>query len=63
MFTDCEDFTVRTLRDGILHFLMVFEAAVRGDRMLAHGANVWRGSLVHPGVSESLSIPLAKLPV
>jgi class 3 adenylate cyclase len=32
VFTDCEDFTVRTLRDGILHFLMVFEAAVRGAR-------------------------------
>ncbi|HET9315939.1 MAG TPA: hypothetical protein VFQ51_10135, partial [Vicinamibacteria bacterium] len=35
MFTDCEDFTVRTLRDGILHFLMVFEAAVRGSRAVA----------------------------
>jgi class 3 adenylate cyclase len=32
VFTDCEDFTIRTLRDGILHFLMVFEAAVRGAR-------------------------------
>ncbi len=30
VFTDCADFTVRTLRDGILHFLMVFEAAVDG---------------------------------
>lgn len=27
VFTDCADFTARTLRDGILHFLMVFEAA------------------------------------
>ena len=27
VFTGCADFTVRTLRDGILHFLMVFEAA------------------------------------
>ena len=34
MFTDCEDFTVRTLRDGILHFLMVFVAAVRGARAI-----------------------------
>lgn len=30
VFTDCADFTVRTLRDGILHFLMVFEAAAAG---------------------------------
>lgn len=30
VFTDCSSFTVRTLRDGILHFLMVFEAAVEG---------------------------------
>jgi class 3 adenylate cyclase len=30
VFTDCANFTVRTLRDGILHFLMVFEAAVDG---------------------------------
>lgn len=30
VFTDCADFTVRTLQDGILHFLMVFEAAVDG---------------------------------
>jgi alanine dehydrogenase len=39
------------------------EAAVRGDRSLAGGANVWLGQLVHPGVAESLSLPLAKLPV
>jgi adenylate cyclase len=32
VFTDCADFTVRTLRDGILHFLMVFHAAVDGVR-------------------------------
>jgi len=30
VFTDCANFTLRTLRDGILHFLMVFEAAVEG---------------------------------
>lgn len=30
VFTDCANFTVRTLRDGILHFLMVFDAAVDG---------------------------------
>jgi adenylate cyclase len=30
VFTDCADFTVRTLRDGILQFLMVFEAAAAG---------------------------------
>jgi adenylate cyclase len=30
VFTDCADFTARTLRDGILHFLMVFEAAADG---------------------------------
>jgi adenylate cyclase len=30
VFTDCADFTVRTLRDGILHFLMVFEEAAAG---------------------------------
>jgi adenylate cyclase len=28
VFTDTADFTVRTARDGILHFLMVFERAV-----------------------------------
>src|SRR5215831_7723995 len=27
VFTDTADFTLRTARDGILHFLMVFEAA------------------------------------
>ena len=33
VFTDTADFTVRTLRDGILHFLMVFErVARRGGR-------------------------------
>ena len=30
VFTDCANFTVRTLHDGILHFLMVFDAAVDG---------------------------------
>ena len=28
VFTDMADFTVRTARDGILHFLMIFERAV-----------------------------------
>jgi adenylate cyclase len=29
VFTDMADFTLRTARDGILHFLMVFERALR----------------------------------
>jgi adenylate cyclase len=29
VFTDTADFTVRTLRDGILHFLMVFDRVAR----------------------------------
>src|SRR5262249_5003105 len=29
VFTDTADFTVRTARDGILHFLMLFERLVR----------------------------------
>lgn len=29
VFSDTADFTARTLRDGILHFLMVFDRAVR----------------------------------
>lgn len=29
VFTDTADFTLRTLRDGILHFLMVFDRLVR----------------------------------
>ena len=33
------------------------EAAVRSDHSLAHGANVWLGSVVHRGVAESLSLP------
>ena len=32
VFTDTADFTVRTLRDGILHFLMSFDHAVRALR-------------------------------
>jgi adenylate cyclase len=32
VFTDTADFTVRTDRDGILHFLMVFERAVAKAR-------------------------------
>jgi alanine dehydrogenase len=38
------------------------EAAVRGDPALACGANVWKGSLVHKGVADSLSLPHAPLP-
>jgi class 3 adenylate cyclase len=30
VFTDTADFTVRTLRDGILHFLMLFERLMTG---------------------------------
>jgi adenylate cyclase len=29
LFTDTADFTVRTLRDGILHFLMIFDRVAR----------------------------------
>jgi adenylate cyclase len=32
VFTDTSDFTTRTARDGILHFLMVFDEAVAGAR-------------------------------
>jgi class 3 adenylate cyclase len=32
VFTDTADFTARTARDGILHFLMVFERLVRAAR-------------------------------
>jgi adenylate cyclase len=36
VFTDTEDFTVRTVRDGILHFLMVFDRFVdQADRVVA----------------------------
>jgi class 3 adenylate cyclase len=38
VFTDCANFTVRTLRDGILHFLMVFEAAVDGTEAVVRRA-------------------------
>ena len=34
VFTDTADFTVRTLRDGILHFLMSFDQVVRTLRPL-----------------------------
>lgn len=30
VFTDTADFTVRTLRDGILHFLMIFDRFLEG---------------------------------
>ncbi len=36
VFTDTADFTTRTARDGILHFLMVFDRATRAlDRVVA----------------------------
>ena len=38
------------------------EAAVRDDDVLALGANLWRGDVVHPGVAESLGVPCAELP-
>jgi len=37
------------------------EAAVRGNRELARGVNVWRGRIVHPGVADALgeaAVPL-----
>ena len=37
------------------------EAAVRGNRELAQGVNVWRGRIVHPGVADALgeaAVPL-----
>jgi alanine dehydrogenase len=39
------------------------EAAVRADHSLAHGANVWRGEVVHRGVAESLGLPHRELEV
>lgn len=38
------------------------EEAVRRDPTLAHGVNVWRGAVVHPGVAESLGMPYQPLP-
>ena len=42
VFTDTADFTVRTLRDGILHFLMSFDRAVAALRPVVrkHGGTV-----------------------
>jgi alanine dehydrogenase len=37
------------------------EQAVAADASLAQGANLWRGAVVHPGVAESLGMPLAPL--
>ena len=37
------------------------EEAVRRDPSLRHGANVWRGAIVHPGVAESLGWPYQDL--
>jgi alanine dehydrogenase len=36
-------------------------AAVRDDRALAHGVNVWRGRIVHPAVAESVGEPATPL--
>jgi class 3 adenylate cyclase len=38
VFSDTADFTARTLRDGILHFMMVFERAVRALRPVVRRA-------------------------
>jgi adenylate cyclase len=38
VFTDTADFTIRTLRDGILHFLMVFDRFVEQADKAVHGA-------------------------
>jgi len=36
VFTDTEDFTTRTVRDGILHFLMIFDRFVeQADKVVA----------------------------
>ena len=42
VFTDTADFTTRTLRDGILHFLMTFDHAVKALRpeVRKHGGTV-----------------------
>jgi class 3 adenylate cyclase len=37
VFTDTADFTVRTLRDGILHFLMLFERFMSGAEKAVRG--------------------------
>ncbi len=37
------------------------EEAVRRDAALQHGANVWRGAVVHEGVAASLEVPYAEL--
>ncbi len=38
VFSDTADFTIRVARDGILHFLMVFERLVRGARTVVRSA-------------------------
>lgn len=43
VFTDTADFTIRTARDGILHFLMVFERLVRDAEPVLRR---WRGDVV-----------------
>jgi adenylate cyclase len=60
VFTDCADFTVRTLRDGILHFLMVFEAAAAGATAVVRrtGGEVLKVEadsllILYPGVASA----------
>jgi adenylate cyclase len=40
VFTDTADFTIRTLRDGILHFLMVFVRGAGGEIVKVEGDSV-----------------------
>jgi class 3 adenylate cyclase len=42
VYTDTADFTVRTVRDGILHFLMVFDEVVAGLDVVVrrHGGEI-----------------------
>jgi alanine dehydrogenase len=35
--------------------------AVRRDRALAHGVNVWRGHVTHPAVADALGLPFVPL--
>ena len=37
------------------------EEAVRREPALQHGANIWRGEVVHAGVADSLGLPLREL--
>jgi alanine dehydrogenase len=37
------------------------EEAVKRDPALRHGANVWRGAIVHEGVAASLEVPCQEI--